>query len=385
MSNLSGGRGTLAISRIGYATVVPLALAVALAGTPQAANGAEESARTQYDQMVTKAISYLQVKGRAADGSYSSFSGPAVTALVTTGLLRHGRSPDEPLVAESLKYLERFAQPDGGIYQPNSNYRNYETCLAILCFTAANRGGRYRELLKKADAFVKENQWDEGEGQTRNDVAYGGAGYGKSKRPDLSNTAFLMDALKAAETPETSEAIQKALLFISRCQNLESEYNTTEFAAKNPDGGFYYTPAAGGASMAGKTASGGLRSYGSMTYAGLKSMIYAGLGPDDPRVRAAVKWIRQHYSLQNNPGMGDAGVYYYFHTFAKALESLKQDVITDESGKDHNWRVELIQELAKRQGSDGSWINANDRWYEGDANLVTGYVLLTLSHCKPKE
>ena len=30
-----------------------------------------------------------------------------------------------------------------------------------------------------------------------------------------------------------------------------------------------------------------LRSYGSMTYAGLKSMIFAGVGPDDPRVKAA--------------------------------------------------------------------------------------------------
>lgn len=345
---------------------------------------AETDVRAQHEQIVAKAISFLVTKGRAADGSYSSFSGPAVTALVTTGLLRHGRSPNDPVVAQSLSYLEKFVQPDGGIYQPGSNYRNYETCLAILCFTEANRQGRYRELLQKAEAFVKDNQWDEGEGQTRGDLAYGGAGYGKSKRPDQSNTSFFIDALKASENPENREAIEKALVFISRCQNLESEHNTSEFAAKVGDGGFYYTPAAGGASMAGKTANGGLRSYGSMTYAGLKSMIYAGVDAKDPRVQAALKWIKKNYDLSSNPGMGDAGVYYYYHTFAKALEAMNVDVVEDESGQKHDWRAELIQELAKRQRDDGSWVNPNDRWLEGDANLVTGYVLLALSHCKPK-
>ncbi len=359
-------------------------IAIGLLAQPSICAAAETDAKAQHERMVTKAISFLATKGRASDGSYSSFSGPAVTALVTTGLLRHGRSPDEPFVAESLKFLEKFAQPDGGVYQPGSNYRNYETCLAILCFTEANRQGRYRELLKKAEAFVKDNQWDEGEGQSPADLNYGGAGYGKSKRPDNSNSSFFIDALKATENPENRDAIQKALVFISRCQNLESEHNTSEFAAKNPDGGFYYTPAAGGASMAGKTENGGLRSYGSMTYAGLKSMIYAGVSSDDQRVQAALKWIRKNYDLKSNPGMGDAGVYYYYHTFAKALEALKLDTVEDASGQKHDWRAELIGELAKRQGEDGSWVNPNDRWLEGDANLVTGYVLLTLSHCKPK-
>lgn len=340
--------------------------------------------RAAYEKMLARSMSFLATKGRASDGSYSSFSGPAVTAMVTTGLLRHGRSPDEPFIAESLKYLERFIQPDGGIYQPGSNYKNYETCLAILCFTEANRDQRYSTQLKKAEAFAREGQWDEGDGLNPSDVGYGGAGYGKSKRPDLSNTAFFVDVMKANETPENAEAIRKALVFISRCQNLETEHNTTEFAAKNPDGGFYYTVAAGGASMAGKTDAGGLRSYGSMTYAGLKSMIYAGLDKDDRRVKAAVSWIRKNYDLSSNPGMGDAGVYYYFHTFAKALDSLDVDTFEDAEGVAHDWRAELIHELARRQNEDGSWTNRNDRWMEGDANLVTGYVLLTLSHCKPQ-
>src|SRR5690606_20322301 len=180
-------------------------------------------------------------------------AGPAVTALVATALLRHGRTPQDPMVAKAIKYVEGFIHDDGGIHAPDSLYKNYETCIAILMFSEANKDGRYDTLLKKADAFIKGQQWDEAEGKDKSDPAYGGAGYGKHARPDLSNTNFLIDALKATGNDADSEAIQRALVFVSRCQNLEPEHNTTPFAAKNPDGGFYYTPAAGGQSQAGET------------------------------------------------------------------------------------------------------------------------------------
>jgi squalene-hopene/tetraprenyl-beta-curcumene cyclase len=179
--------------------------------------------------------------------------------------------------------------------------------------------------------------------------------------------------------------MKKALIFVSRCQNLESEYNTTAFAAKNPDGGFYYTPAGGGSSPAGKTPDGGLRSYAAMTYAGLKSMIYAGLSPDDPRVKAALAWLKAHYSLDENPGLGDSGLYYYYDTFAKALAASKLDTIVDDKGVKHDWRADLVRALATRQRADGSWTNANGKWMEGDPNLATGFALLALSYCGPKQ
>lgn len=337
---------------------------------------------SEYERIVTKGILYLTTKGQSDDGSYSKHAGTGVTSLVTAALLRHGRTIRDPAVAGSLKWIESFAQTDGGIYQPGSLYRNYETCLAILCLKEAKEDGRYAKLIRRADAFVKGIQWDEAEGKDPSDPAYGGGGYGKHKRPDLSNTSFLVDALRAAGNDADSDAMQRALIFISRCQNLETEHNTTPFAAKEPDGGFYYTCAAGGSSQAGETANGGLRSYGSMTYAGLKSMIYAGVGPDDPRVKAAVEWVQKHYDLKSNPGMGDAGQYYYYHTFAKALDAVGEETVVDDDGTEHDWRAELIAELASRQQQDGSWINENARWLESDPNLVTGYVLLALSYCR---
>ena len=359
-----------------------LALAVlSLVVVPGSAKAQDRSSR-EYEQMVERAIAYLSTKGQNSDGAYSPAAGPAVTALVTTGILRHGRSPDDPLVAKSLKYLEKFVHDDGGVYAEGSGHKNYETCIAIVCFKEANRNGRYDALLKKADAFVKGFQWGDNVGTA--DVRYGGAGYGRTgDRPDLSNTSFLIDALKAAGNSADSEAMQRALVFVSRCQNLEGPHNTTPFANKIKDGGFYYTPAAGGTSQAGKDElTGGLRSYASMTYAGLKSMIYAGVTADDARVKAAIGWLKKNYDLESNPGMGTAGLYYYYQTFAKALAALGQDQFVDDKGQTHDWRKDLIHTLASKQKNDGSWVNENNRWLEGDANLVTGYALLALSYAK---
>ncbi len=362
-----------------------LSMAVGLLANATLVQGAELASPDAklYESTVNKAIEFLRTN-QSADGSFSAEGGPAITALVTAAVLQAGRSPDDPLVAKALKYVEGFVHPDGGIYANGSTHQNYETCIAIQCYTAANEDKRYDKLIAGAEKFVRGLQWDGDEGHDTASVNYGGAGYGGSKRPDLSNTTFLLDALKSVGAGPDDEAVKKALVFVSRCQNLESEYNTTEFPAKVNDGGFYYTPASGGASQAGTEENGGLRSYGSMTYAGLKSMIHAGLKPDDPRVKAATEWLRKHYSLAENPGLGNAGLYYYYQTFARALAAAGVSEFRDAAGTSHDWRAELIAALAKRQQPDGSWVNENARWMEGNPNLVTGYALLALTKCREK-
>jgi squalene-hopene/tetraprenyl-beta-curcumene cyclase len=365
------------LTRTLIAVVMLCVQPAALAQQPQATGDASKT----LGQAVARALAYFE-DAQADDGSFSASAGPGITAIVASALLRNGRTVDDPVVARALKYLEGHLHEDGGIYQEGSRYKNYETSLAIVCFKEANKDGRYDKLLAGAEKFVKEQQWDEGEGHEISSMSYGGAGYGSHERPDLSNTSFLVDALHAVGRGEDDPALQKALVFISRCQNLESQHNTTEFADKVNDGGFYYTIAAGGQSQAGQTPEGGLRSYGSMTYAGLKSMIYAGVSRDDPRVKAAYEWIRRHYTLEENPGMGAQGLYYYYHTFAKALATIGDDQLVDADGAVHDWRAELAQQLISTQKPDGSWINSNTRWLEGDPNLVTGYALLALSYCQ---
>jgi squalene-hopene/tetraprenyl-beta-curcumene cyclase len=350
-------------------------------GAPGLALAADTAA---VKESIARGAKFLADKGQAADGSFSPAAGPAVTALVIAGLAKSGTPVDAPVVRKGLDYLLGFRRDTGGIHTNDSAIGNYETAIALLALAACNKDGRFDKEIEGAEAFLKGLQWDESEGLTPADVNYGGAGYGKKGRPDLSNTAFLIEALRNAGTDADDPAIQRALLFVSRTQNLPGPHNDQPHPEKNPDGGFYYTPANGGESMAGTTPEGGLRSYASMTYAGLKSMIFAGLDKDDPRVKAALEWLAKHYTFDENPGMGDSGLYYYYHTMGKALDVLGDETFTDSKGTAHAWRDELADAVIGRQQADGSWVNANARWMENDPNLVTAYALMALAYTRPK-
>lgn len=335
-------------------------------------------------QIVDKGLAFLAKEGQSEQGTFSDRVGPGVTALAITSALRNGQPIDDPMVAEGLKALEGYVKPDGGIYG-NGRLKNYETCVAMVCFAEANKTGQYNEILKRAKEFVTGIQYGEGT-KDPSDPWYGGVGYGGAGRPDLSNTGYMIEALRAVETPASDPAIQRALVFISRCQNLDSKYNDTQFADKVDDGGFYYeiptTKIDPSTSEERFTPNGGLRSYGSMGYTGLKSMIFAGLTKEDPRVKAAQAWIQDHYSVEKNPGMGSAGLYYYYHTFAAALDAAGLKTVADSDGKEHDWKADLIAELAERQNEDGSWSNDNQRWFENDKNLATSFALMALGHCQ---
>ena len=350
-------------------------------GAPGLALAADAAA---VKESIARGAKFLADKGQAADGSFSPAAGPAVTALVIAGLAKSGTPVDAPVVRKGLDYLLGFRRDTGGIHTNDSAIGNYETAIALLALAACNKDGRFDKEIEGAEAFLKGLQWDESEGLTPADVNYGGAGYGKKGRPDLSNTAFLIEALRNAGTDADDPAIQRALLFVSRTQNLPGPHNDQPHPEKNSDGGFYYTPANGGESMAGTTPEGGLRSYASMTYAGLKSMIFAGLDKDDPRVKAALEWLAKHYTFDENPGMGDSGLYYYYHTMGKALDVLGDETFTDSKGTAHAWRDELADAVITRQQPDGSWVNANARWMENDPNLVTAYALMALAYTRPK-
>jgi squalene-hopene/tetraprenyl-beta-curcumene cyclase len=340
------------------------------------------------ETLMAKGVAFLRPR-QEADGRWSpNLKEPGITALVVTALLRSGRvTENEPVVTKALGYLEQFLGPDGGLSA--AAHANYSTSIALLAFHEVNRRpgakGRYDALIKGGQAFLKAKQWDEGEGKGREDAFYGGAGYGgTNSRPDLSNTSFMAEALRETGLPADDPGLQRALVFVSNCQNLKSEFNNQPWAGKVNDGGFIYTAANGGQSMAGTTENGGLRSYAGMTYAGLKSMIYAGLTRDDPRVKAALQYIKGHYSVDENPGLGQQGLYYYYQVFAKALALLGENELVDAEGRRHNWRAELVAALAQRQNSDGSWVNKADRFMEGDPNLVTAYSLMALAYTREK-
>jgi squalene-hopene/tetraprenyl-beta-curcumene cyclase len=310
----------------------------------------------------------------------------AITAMAIKGFIQSGADPKtDELVGKSLTVILAAQRPDGSFAE--GGQANYMTSAVVSALAAIGSTDNY-DALQMGLQWLQNTQWEQGEGISPQQDWFGGAGYGNSSRPDMSNTQMMLDALYEAGLSPDEPAFQKALAFASRAQNHKATNNAPWVG---DDGGFVYTPANGGESMASEAAGEGrygekiatgqprtLRSYGSMTYAGFKSMLYAGLTPSDPRVQAAFNWLRKNWTFEETPGIGNQGLYYYYHTLGRALYVAQQDEITDEKGIKHNWREELIAAIAKRQKVDGSWTNDADRWMEGDPALVTAYSVLAL-------
>ena len=365
---------------------VAAATPAALAAFPQFSFAAP--AEKDVKAVVDKALEFFKGIQKDAGNFADPRAGePGLTALIAAALVRNGVPADNPVVAKALKYLEGKVQKDGSIEAVRTS--NYMTCLAIMAFKEANKGGKYTKVIEGAGKYVQSLQF--ADGLTEDDPNFGGAGYdkpGPRARPDMSNPSFMVEALLAAGVSKDDPVIKRALTYVSRSQNLESEFNKLAFAGKagaDDKGGFVYNLAdANDAKSPKRTADGGLRSEGGMTYAGLKSFLYAGVGKEDKRVKAAVDWIRRHYSVTENPGQKDSGLFYYYHTFAKAMDALGEEPFVDAKGAKHDWRQELFDELKKRQKENGSWVNSNGAFLESEPALATAFAVLALSYCTKK-
>lgn len=345
-------------------------------------------------ELMDKAIAYLRDAQRD-NGAFSPESGIGPTMIVATGLMEAGIKATDPMVAKALDLAVRSVRRDGGVYTEGGRFQNYETSLAIMCFTFANKQraapgtkGPYDEILVNAEKYIRRCQFSEENGNLAREEYRGGIGYSPEAkgRPDLSNAHYFMNAMEALGRGKDDPAVKNALVFISRCQNLESEYNDLPYAKRTPDGGFVYVILTEEMEKQMRERGqdpGSVRGYASMTYAGLKSMIYAGVDKDDKRVKAALEWTQKFYDVDSNPGMGQSGLFYYYQVMSKTLDTLELKQVIDRKGEAHDWRADLVQALAKRQLPNGSWVNPATRWMEGDPNLVTGYALMVLADCGP--
>jgi squalene-hopene/tetraprenyl-beta-curcumene cyclase len=217
---------------------------------------------------------------------------------------------------------------------------------------------------------------------------YGGLGYGTHGRPDLSNTQVFVQALRDAGVSTDDPAYERALVFLRRVQ-MDDRVNGMAYAEGSRQGGFIYATvpdaesvdSVPGQSQAGETvetladgtAATRLRAYGSMTYAGFKSLLYADLPPDDRRVVSALGWIEANFTMDENPGLGQQGRYYGCSAMARALEAWGEREI---AGRD--WRAELVGAISGLQEADGGMRVVHERWMEGDRDLITAYALIAL-------
>ncbi len=336
--------------------------------TQETKPGLDKGLKEPVERAIDEGLHYLRGT-QAEDGSWSKSVG--VTALALRAFLESRRAYNEAdgaFITRPIKFILDHANPDGSISETNQN-TSYNTAVAVQALKAT-KNPAYDDTIAKAQSFFKAHQIDEPDGYEPTHAYYGGIGYGGDERPDLSNTYMAIEALHATDLDPKDPAWQKALTFISRCQN-NSETNDQAWAAN--DGGFTYMP--------GMSPHGGSGSYGGMTSAGLLSLLFAGVDKQDPRVKAAYDWIRANYTVEESPGAKKGqGLFYYYNAFAKAMQAYGETLVTDPSGATHNWRDDLARKLLSLQRPDGSWVNPESpRWWEGDPNLVTAWSVIALN------
>lgn len=371
--------------------VISFVTLFSFAGSVRAADNSEAINKAAH--LIDNGLGFLQSQQKPDNSWQNPYEPVGVSALVLKAFVQDPAfNSKTPFVARGYQKLLSNQLESGGIYKDALACYNTAVCISAL---SAAHDPAFKPAIDKAVAYLKNLQWvgdaKTPAGKPYDKSWYGGWGYGGGKtsgsRPDLSNTQMALDALHDAGIAKNDPAYEAAITFVSSLQNHKS---TNSAAWATDDGGFIYSP---GPTGQGESPSGAyldaqanrhLRSYGSMTYAGLKSLIYAGLSKNDPRVQAAFAWISGHFTLYENPGMGDAdpsnaknGLYYYYVALSRALHAYDAPEITDAKNNKHDWRKELINRLASEQKSDGSWAGEK-RWMENNPVLVTAYSVLSL-------
>lgn len=329
-----------------------------------------------------------------------SYTGLIVSALAEApGDLK---AKYRPAIDKGVGYIISKQNTDGSFGEgPAGAYlKVYSTSIALMALSLG--APDKKDNIGNARGYLKNNQLKEG-------VDKGSLGYGdkdvkmengkpveKPSIPNLSTTGFAAEGMARSGLPKDDAFWKLVIEYVSKCQN-NSETNTDkEFLARlkekglsvGDDGGLFYAAdpgdvKAGTVKLTDKTV---IQSYGSMTYDGIKTYLYAGLTKDDPRVKAALDWVRKNYSVEGHPGFAFddkrthlMGLFYYYLMMARAFDALGEKTFTTFDGKVHKWANELGEQLLKVQKDEKMWVNDNARWREDSPLLVTSYVLNVLN------
>lgn len=322
------------------------------------------------------------------DGSWSNPDFPALTGLALWSLARNGEPGRKPAIDKAVKYILTCVQTNGGIYRDvpgrkGGGLGNYNTAI---CMTAlhSTRGPALVPVVLRARAFIAGGQ------HLGDDDYKGGFGYDRNTGrayTDLLNTFYAAEAMAQTAAVEDSRGKSEKRVDINWAETvkfIERMQNKPESGDENA-GGFYYNPSdpkAGATTNAQGVVV--FRSYGSITYAGMLALIYANVGRDDTRVKSAMDWVVKHWTLEENPGMGADGMFFFYNILSRSLAASGRDAIPRPNNTLVNWREELAKKLIKMQTpvdpktGHAYWVNSTGRYWENDPVLVTAYSLLAL-------
>ncbi len=344
-----------------------LTATLALSPVPAAAQGGaglSKDTRQKLMAALDRASSWVRSQQKPT-GVFEDHLG--ITGIATTALLKLPKPARDQASASAFKaldYIRAQAKPDGGIYE--KVIPHYMTAVSMM---ALNAGGRPqdRALVTKGRQYLADHLLDEGEGVKPDNKFYGGMGYGGTSdggMADIISLEYSLQALKESGLAANDPVWDKALQFLQRTQNASE---TNDQAWSGNDGGFIYYP---GFSQAGQT-----QSYGAGSYAGMMSYAWANVKKSDQRVQNVFKWVKNNYTVDENPGLGQKTLYYYYMVFAKGLQAYGEQVVVDAKGQRHNWREDLGKKLLSLQKAEGFWVNTDPAELQNNKVLVSAFTM----------
>lgn len=283
------------------------------------------------DQMRLAALRYLS-RRQEPDGAWLGRYGPAVTALVIRAFLKAGEPSTAPQVARGLQFIQTCRQVNGGYYLFDEPA--YNTAIVIRTLSMLH-GRTYARRCSKAMAFLQ----------------------------SIARPQFV-----------TSQGLRH--WFYARGDGMQSPPLHVTSPSRSPA-----IDAQGAGELDPHERAGNVRvgGYGSITYAQLKSMVYADLSPHDPRVAKLLRWLREDTMIQTDPAAhGGKGLFYFCLVYARVMHAMED---AKARAKIHAWRPRLVALMRKLRRPGGYWRNtASPQWLEGNRIMATTYAALILDN-----
>ena len=300
-------------------------------------------------------VRYLKGQ-QQSNGSFGGFigHGPAgISALCTLALLNAGVPIDDPDMQKALKFLQTDTPAN------NSGVQTYTTSLQTMVFAQADPK-RFRPDILRNVGWLQAAQIQSG--------SYRGSWRYKTnpERGDNSNSQFALLALHEAE--------RVGVRVSDHTWKLAQEYWQR---AQHDDGSFGY-----GADKS-------EHSYGSMTCAGIASLVIASgrvregdaqvrgeqilccqeNESDADRIERALQWLGRNFAVSYNPGNGDMWRYYYLYCLERVGRLTARRFIGN-----HDWYREGTASLLASKGA------LSNHWKgDGDPRVATCMALLFLA------
>lgn len=359
---------------------------IPLKSSAQPAGVLDKSTKNEVNAAIDRGLDWLAAQQKE-DGSWSNAEFPALTALASQAFAMGKHPKKKTTIKNAREFILSCVQEDGGIYKTvegrqGGGLSNYNTAICTTALFMMN-DKTLLPVIQNARKFIASGQ------HHGDDIYNGGFGYDRNTDrayTDLLNTFYAAEAMKLTASVEDSRPANEKKVDIDWAKTIEyiESIQNKPDSGEEHSGGFFYKP---GQSKAGNiTNEAGIvvfRSYGSMTYVGLLSLIYADVPKNDPRAMSAFHWSARHWSLEENPGMGQEGLFFFYNILTKCLTAFDRDLVPQPDGSFIDWRQELARTLISKQKIDpktgqGYWINDAGRFWENDPVLSTAYAIAAL-------